>query len=271
MRFQKKYKFLNLQSHNKSIDIPTRVLKFRRTKWSSLVSSFKKRKRLQFFVFFKAFIKKRTKAKTVKQFKRLFFFNGNLKKFNAFKPVKRLSFFNSKLQIPLKKWERYYQRYKTALEVKKYYYQLYDLNLLFKPMKKRLFSSRGVTDYVDFLQSVMQFEFRLDIFLWRLRIFKTSYQAGLFINHNFVRVNSKIVRSNYVLNRGDIISFDGKINFFSNLKRLKKTLLLNSFLEIDYYTNSIVLLSSVKEMTPLNFSLFMKTYFDLAKFCYSFK
>jgi ribosomal protein S4 len=271
MRFQKKYKSLSLQNKNNLIDLPTRILKFKRTKWLSLITTIKKKKRLKFFLYVTSFIKKKIKKKTIKFLKKSYLLGKrSLDQTTELTYTKRISFYNSKLQIPVKKWEKVQKKYKTSLKLKNYYSQLYDNKLMYKWMKKNIFLYKNIKELNSFYQSMMQFEFRLDILLWRLRLFKTSYQSSLFINHKFIKVNSKNVKSNYILKAGDIISFENKINLIQNLKRLKKTFLLMNFIEVDYYSNSIIILFSVNEMNKLDYFLFMKQYFNLMKFSYSF-
>ena len=69
MRFQKKYKLFHQQYNNKSIDIPTRILKFHRTKWNFLISKVKQTKRLGFFLYFD----KKKKRKLLNLLNNLFF------------------------------------------------------------------------------------------------------------------------------------------------------------------------------------------------------
>jgi ribosomal protein S4 len=277
MRFQKKYKIFYQQNNNKSIDIPIRVLKFHRTKWNVLLSKTKQRKRLQFFIYFKQKIKKIF----LKNLKRKFFTNTQLLKsvkqnysseVKLANATKRISLLNLNLQIPIKRWERIKKMHKLSLQLKTYFYQLYDNNMLYNSMKKKIFSFKGIKYQEQLFQSLMQFEFRLDILLWRLRFFKNSYESSLFIDHSFIRVNSKVVKNNYILKAGDIISFSNYFSFFSNnLKSLKKNFLFKNFLEIDYYTNTIIIVYDIDEIFELDYSLFMKQYFDLLKFQYSLK
>ena len=266
MRFQKKYKIFHQQYNNKSIDIPTRILKFHRTKWNFLISKTKQTKRLYFFIYFD----KKKKKKIVKFFKQSFFFRK--KATLPLQYTKRISLYNSNLQIPIRRWERVKRIYKSSLQLKRHYSQLYDNNILSKVMKKNIFSYKNIQYHLPFLTSVMQFEFRLDILLWRLRFFKNTYQSSLFIDHKFVKVNSKFVKNNYIVKAGDIISFPKYFSSFSNnLKNLKKILLIKNFLEIDYYTNSLIIISDINEMTQLDYSVFMKQYFNLMKFRYFFR
>ena len=99
-----------------------------------------------------------------------------------------------------------------------------------------------------------------------------SIWTGLeYINNNLINVNQKFVKGNYILKKGDIINFSGKLKYFENLINSKRVFFIRSFLEIDFYTNTIIILQSPSEISTSEFSFLIKKYFDLNKFRYSFK
>lgn len=270
MRFQNKYKFLPSQSSNTATDIPVRVLKFSRTKWSSILSTFKNRKRVQLFIYLLSLYKKKIKINLIRTLKKVLLANANLKKFRLLKYTKRLPFNNLKFQVSFKKWERVKNVYKSSLFLKRFYFHLYDHKLAYKIIKKKLLEVPNMS-YISCFQSFMQFELRLDILLWRLRFFSTSHQASIVINHGFIKVNSKVVKSNYILQPGDVVMVEDTCNFLFFLRRLKKTFLMQNFFEVDYYTNNIIILDSLISFDHFDYSLFIKQYFDLMKFYNSLK
>lgn len=182
-----------------------------------------------------------------------------------------LSFHNSKIRVSPKKWERNKDYYKNSLNLQKYYFQFYDYNIAYYSLKKIIFSQKKIDECDSFLWSIFQLEFRLDVLLWRLRFFKSTFEARVFINSNFINVNQKFVKGNYLLKKGDIITFSGKLKYFENLINSKRVFFIRSFLEIDFYTNTIIILQSPSEISTSEFSFLIKKYFDLNKFRYSFK
>lgn len=85
----------------------------------------------------------------------------------------------------------------------------YQLKNLFKNLKKKK-TNNIIQKFVILLES------RLDMIVYRSRITKTIYEAKQIINHGKIKVNDKIITSsNYMLNRGDIIS----LNNFNNVKK----------------------------------------------------
>jgi len=258
MRLTKRYKIFNTQYKNRRLDFPVRILKFKRTKWNALLSFIQTRRRLSGFFFFKRKINK-LKVKNLGRSSVI------PKSSNA-----RISFNNLKLQVPLKKWERLAQVTKQGLAMRRSFYQLYNIQLPYGILKKLIFRVKNISYRINLLRSIMQFEYRIDILLWRLRFFKSSLEARLHLNNGLIQVNKKKIKCNYFVKEGDVITFDGKLDFFSNLQRLRKTLLDSSFVEVDLYTNSLIVLEASKE-NNCESSLFTKYYFNLDIFRYSFR
>jgi hypothetical protein len=103
--------------------------------------------------------------------------------------------------------------------------------------------------------------FRIDILLWYLNYFSTTYEAINQIHNNTVLVNEKSVGPNFYVTKGDIISFSEK-----GLLKIKDCILKNknqyyvnsfyfTFLEIDYYSNTIVITKDVAELSPEDLTL----------------
>jgi len=268
MRFQPKYKSLNLQNKNRRIDVPLRILKFKRTKWKSFAFFIQKRRPLSSFLYSNKKLGK-LKLKNLKiQLSKV-----SLKKRHSLcsSAKLRISFNNLKHQVNLKRWERIQSVYKQALLCKRSFYHLHDSNLSYTETKKRLFDSKKISTQKDFLSRISQFDFRIDILLWKLRFFKSTYEARVFINNELVLVNSKLVSGNYFLKKGDVISFKLKLNYGLNLSNLKKYFSEVFFIEFDLYTGTIIILESFEERTNFTNSFLVKQQFKLDLFRYSFR
>ena len=112
--------------------------------------------------------------------------------------------------------------------------------------------------------------FRIDILLSRLHLFSSSYQARQFISNGYVKVNEKKVSGNLSLKKGDIISFNfskiqSNLNFLNFFQRLLNNNLFYSFIEIDYYTKTIVILKNVGDITVYDLNLLVTDFFDVYK------
>ena len=267
MRFKKRFKLLKLHRRNRAIDVPLKVLKFGNTSWNSVVEFLKNRKRLAYF--FKLFRKNKSvkvKGPILKMDSRL------LKEGTSVCVFKRLGITNMKMQASLKVWERLKNNYRDALDVRRSFYQTYESCVSYKDLKKQLFRSRGVYyNKVEFLRKVLKFEFRIDILLYKLRFFRSSYEARVYLNKGLVRVNSRVVKGNYFLQAGDIIACDCVLSYRKNIECLKKALFLRNCFEIDYYTGTVIVLRSYNEIYKSEIPFFFIKYFDWQKLLHSLR
>jgi hypothetical protein len=87
-------------------------------------------------------------------------------------------------------------------------------------------------------------EFRLDILLWRLKIFSSVFFIKLALRKKQITVNGCFENFDFYLKKGDVIRFSQ--NKIYNLKKhfLKyfKVVFIPSFVELDFYTNTVVIL-----------------------------
>lgn len=215
MRSQNKYKKLqNLRLL--SFDIPVRVAKFKKTKW------------------------KRLQKKILKLNKRRILSSRRKKRVYRFRDilVRKHSY---------KRWKRLYFSFKNALGLKLHIFQFFQNHLRNRTFRKSLIFKKGSN--LEFLsQIVIKNEFRLDLLLWRLHFFGSSYEARLAINNKLIFVNDKNTTGNFDLQQGDIISFTESFNLKKNLKNLIKQKRFLHFIEVDYYSNTIIFLKSPSDI-----------------------
>lgn len=111
--------------------------------------------------------------------------------------------------------------------------------------------------------------YRIDILLWYLNYFNSSFESRQNINSKSILVNGKCVKSNYYLKKGDIISISLKQNdkkTYSFIKIFKKHLFNNiffSFLEVDYYSNNIVVIKDVVDLVDTDLQLLIEKNIDI--------
>jgi ribosomal protein S4 len=130
----------------------------------------------------------------------------------------------------------------------------------------KIFSKKN-TNKKKIINCFLKLYFRVDILLNHLNFFSTSYQAREFINNNNVTVNKKFVRSNYFLKRGDIVEFDKvylkTTSFKTILKKFSGDVRLNTFLEVDYYTQSFLVLKDFNSFSKDDLSLCVTNYLNV--------
>jgi|SaaInlStandDraft_1057018.scaffolds.fasta_scaffold125618_1 ribosomal protein S4 len=106
--------------------------------------------------------------------------------------------------------------------------------------KKILSKTNTINKRMLFLSCLVYPEFKLDMLLYRLELFNSNFFARQAIQNGEVLVNNKKVSGNYILKKGDVISFLKNKHFLS----LNESIKIFPFLEIDFYTKTIVLLSN---------------------------
>ena len=95
-----------------------------------------------------------------------------------------------------------------------------------------------------FINKYLVNEYRIDIILYNLQFFVSLYETRQYIKNGFVLVNNKVIHSeNNNIKSGDIIFLSKKI--IIKPKILNKELKF-SFLEVDYYTQIVVILKNIK-------------------------
>lgn len=226
MRNVKKYK---QYSKNKelSVNIPSRILKFNRPKWK--------------------------------------FFQKKLDQFN--KPSG--SFINPLVRKASDRyWDKSTDYFRDGIQLKRYLMNSYDASIKTAFLKKGSEKKKTVKSLL--LNFLVKPVYRVDILLSRLHFFYSLYQTRQFIKYGIILINGKKVDISYVLKKGDVISFNLKKTYkHLKFKEISTKFLNNnaiySFIELDLYTNSLVILKDIDELTQGDLNLLVTDYFDLYK------
>jgi hypothetical protein len=249
MRKYNKFKFVN-RFYIYPYFFHNRIFKFKRPKW---VGAQKKLLNLETQI---------TNLKFSKKSKKNFF------KFNKIKEniLKNFYFNFVAVKSKINSWQRLRFFFKESLfmknAVRKYFDGQFSLSYFkksFKTPQTRCFSISSI-----FIRP----EFRLDILLWRLKIFSSVFFSKLAIRNKQVTVNGLNKNFDFYLVKGDVIKFS-QIKTY-NLKKyfLKyfKIIFIPSFIELDFYTNTIVVLKSFNNFKIGDFSSIIKEPLCLHKF-----
>ena len=229
MRLRSKYKGYNLLSQ--PFDrFPLRVLKFKNTKW--------------------------------KKIQKILSSLGTTKK----KIVENFS-----VKVPYKTWEKVNNYYKDGHRLKNSIFLVYDKAVsvtYFKSVLKNPSLSSTLRNM--YLYMLLKPEFRLDILLWHLNFFESSYQARQAINERKVRVNERSVAGNFFLSKGDVITMVNCKNFKAldlNQKIDKNSVsdIIFPFVEVDYYTNTLIVIKDLKDLTEDDFHLLLTETYNIKK------
>lgn len=227
-----------MRSHNKykSYDqltqifekFPLRVLKFKNTKW----------KRIQKALSFK--LPKRELTMKKKKLGR-----HELKKFRN----------NLLIKVQYKTWEKVKSFYQNGRKITNVLFNTFDQAVSNTSIRKNILNPKASCQNLNiYRQILLRPEFKLNVLLWRLNLFCSSYQASQAISNKRVCVNNKFIGSNFSLSKGDIISLVPKC--YKKNTNIRKSRLnfsssdnILSFVEVDYYSNQIVIIKSLEDLS----------------------
>jgi ribosomal protein S4 len=236
MRSQNKYK-----SYDQSIQIfekfPLRVLKFKNTKW----------KRIQ-----KLLLSNFSKTQKKKKLK-----DGKSKKIRN----------NLFVKVDFKTWEKIKIFYQNGRKITNLIFNIFDQAFTNSELKVNLLGLKASGKILDvYRQTILKPEFKLSILLWRLNLFCSSFQASQAIDEKKVIVNGKAVGNNFSILKGDIIYLITE-NYKKNTNIRKSKIefsfsdTVSTFVEIDYYSNLIVVIKDLKNLSEQDL------YFIRPEFC----
>lgn len=164
--------------------------------------------------------------------------------------IKKQPFVNVLInKLPFKSISRVKKYYKVKLQTKKYISSLFDNTINFKKNSSFKLKKDLICAYL------VKPLFRIDILLWYLNYFSSSFESRQNINSKKVLVNEETIKANYFIKKGDIISLNFRLSFEKShtYNSIKKKYVPNkmffSFLEYDYYTNTIIVLKDLKDLT----------------------
>jgi ribosomal protein S4 len=224
---------------------------------------------------FKSALLFKTNLETI--YKKLYKFNRkkwqNLKKVIVLKKKQKYSIPFSKvvnsfaLKISFKKWNKLKMYYKSSLMEKRKLNLNYANSLRLRNLKTLVNNtSTKYNRFSIYKNLIIRLEYRLDIFLYKLKLFPNLFQARSEIQKGNIYVNNnKIVKYNYTLQKGDIVSFSDTLNFdLQNMSRktLHRSRLL-SIIEFDIYNKNIIILKNFSELTQEDFFSFNLSYINL--------
>jgi len=225
MRFLNKYK-IHENFASGSLKLPFRVFKFKRPKWAKV------------------------KIKLKKSLRKFEWILGKRQK-------KRIPFPNL-LNVRIPRILYCNKIFSKKLQTRKYLASIYDNSCRYKIDKKQK-SRRKVISSV-----LVKPLYRIDLFLWYLKIFSSSWEARQVINNKKIYVNSKCVKLNHQIKMGDIISFnfsqsdEDKNAYVLLKKKFMRTKKSFPFLEYDYYTNTFIVLKDWIHFSKNDFSLMFR-------------
>jgi ribosomal 50S subunit-recycling heat shock protein len=227
MRAITKYKIFS-KTFSPITSVPIKILKFHRPKWKKAQKA----------------LLKHTQQRLIEKKSNLIFKNHSILSCNS------------------KRWDRYQQSFRTRLKLKKSIQILFGTAVSNWYLKK-IFFKKNYTTYKKLIQnSLFKTEYRIDILLWRLGFFTSCSLIKNILQKNEILLNSAVLKSLTFLKKGDIIHLPKtKKLIFTSLNH--KSLLFHSFLEIDYYTNTVVILKDLNSLSYKDFFLLTRSFYNI--------
>lgn len=163
----------------------------------------------------------------------------------------------------INRWLRKYSITKTRLYQKKAIQTLFLNNLSNKCLQKNYYNEADRKAGNPIKNSVFKLEFRIDILLCRLQIFSHCLLVKQAIFKDFLFVNGQSLAFLSYLKKGDVLC----LKYFSPLRLWQKNVLFtplffHSFLELDMYTGTIVVVKDLEELTRKDFFLLTKSVYN---------
>jgi len=141
--------------------------------------------------------------------------------------------------LQTKTWDRIKNYYKNKLRSNLTLKQRYDCNLM-------NYIHYHCNEKKYFLKNYIKNEYRIDVLLCNLNFFSSIYHARQHIKNNWDLINDRVNFSEHsVLMKGDVIQL---LYIKKSLPSIIKKELKFSFLEVDYYTNTVIILKNINEI-----------------------
>lgn len=235
-------------------NFPKRLKFFKRTKWKKF-RLFNKKKIIRNY--FKVNLK--LNYKSIRQLN----FKSKLLKRFKFK-----NFFIPSLGKGKKKIVRINKYYKESLLSKNKILQNFDNYFNIIILKKDLLKYKSLS-YANLIRLLLiKNVYNLKILLWKLHFSSTTSECAQYINSKYILVNNKSIFCDYFLKKGDVITIERNIfflNFKKNLLGYNLYPKIYSFIEIDYYTCTLVVIKDFNELNLQDFSILLPNKFDTNK------
>ena len=228
----KKYKrFINLK--NFLYILPkARILKFKRTKWKNL------QKKITPYV-----VVKKTAFRVSKKRRPILPFLDNL-------------YFTS-----CTKESRFKKFYKNSLVLKRSLSLFFFGKLLTIDFKK-LINQKSKDVQKLWLKILIKPFYLLEVLLCKLGFYTTIFHLRQDLLKKKILVNNQAVGLNFILKKGDLISMPVDISYTSS----SFPNFLCSMLEVDYYSNSVIILSDLMDLNLESLPIFYSERLDLNQF-----
>lgn len=151
-------------------------------------------------------------------------------------------------------WDRVSRTYKSRLE----FYASLSARFDQSVRVRRLKSYKIVSRFDHYVKHLAEGFFRATALLWAASFFKSTFEVKQHIDSLGIVLNGKSLKTNEFLESGDVISVvDNTFSLSSNLAKYSDNNQVLSFVEVDYYSQSAVVLKDVNNISEEDLNLLL--------------
>ncbi len=151
-------------------------------------------------------------------------------------------------------WDRVSRTYKSRLEFYASLSTRFDQSVKIRRLK----SYKIVSRFDNYVKHLAEGYFKVTALLWATYFFKSTFEAKQHIDGLNITLNGTKLRSNEFLSSGDVLSvLDSKFKLVNNLNKYSDNNQILSFVELDYYSQSAVVLKDIQNLSEEDLNLLL--------------
>lgn len=158
------------------------------------------------------------------------------------------------------RWDKSSHFFKNQILVNNTIKNLF-LNSVSNKCLKKLFLQRN-TKFSGVQIFLYKLEFRIDILLARLFSFNTSFLIKENLKKKLFFLNNQKISTLITLVKGDVL-FIPESQIVNFQTKFKSALLLHTFIELDFYTNEIVIIKNWNDLVDKDFFLLSRDFYNV--------
>jgi len=186
---------------------------------------------------------------------------------NALKKIKKKNFTNFfKLSKKLKFLIKKKKIFKTNLIYTKNIKLLLDNSIKLRKIKKSINLEKDLNFRNIFKKILIKSEYRIDVLLYRLKIFNNIFDARKYISTKGVLINNELIYFNKTLKKGDLLNFEKLLySLKKNIKVNVESPYILPFIEVDFYTSQLIIIKNLSELSEEDLLLFFKYFCNISQ------
>ncbi len=160
-------------------------------------------------------------------------------------------------------WKKVKNAYRERLKNYSFLAAIFRHSISLKNLKK----TKNITNRKDgYLTYIFNFYYKPCNLIFISNMLTTSFEAKQKIHSKELLVNNKIASSNSRLKKGDVLSLlDKKVNISNVSNKFNFTFAILTNIEVDYYSQNIILIKDLSELSKEDFFLLSLDYINIQK------